>query len=168
MRLRSYLVVMVCGSVPAVTALSLLHELEPPFGFPTAADSCATIEAPLQLRIDASAGGDLMPPGSLRGGIRFRASMGEKLPQGLAVDSAWLHAGGRVVAFRVHPWTMDEASSGKTVAFVFRESSEYFGPHGAEWVQSLEGLTGALRFRVVWGRDTVYVKASDCVLRFSM
>jgi hypothetical protein len=174
MHLRHYLVVLVCGSVPIVAAAKWrLTNSGLPLGFAPARDSCATIEAPLQVQIEAGASGDLMPPdGTLGGSIRFRASTGTRLPKGLVVDSAWLYAGGRVVAFKVHPWKEDLAkpgsSSGETVAYFFQESSGYFGPNGLEWLWSIERSSGALRFRVMWDRDTSYVKASDCKLRFSM
>jgi len=142
----------------------------------TTGDSCAKLTVPSMpvapTRVEATAGGDLMPGVErLVGSIRFWIPAGQKLPKNLAVDSAWLSGAGRTMGFRV--WPSPDAFAKADPSYVrltysFEEVVEYLGLEALGWVWALKDSTGALRFRVLWGRDTAYVNASECKLHFSM
>jgi hypothetical protein len=142
----------------------------------TTGDSCAKLTVPTVLaaptRVEVTAGGDLMPAVErLVGSIRLWIPEGQELPKDLVVDSAWLSGAGRTMGFRVQP--SPDAFARADPSFVrltysFEEIVEYLGPEAVGWLWALMDSTGDLRFRVLWGRDTAYVNASECKLHFSM
>jgi hypothetical protein len=111
----------------------------------------------------------------LTGGIAVDPVKGSRLPESLHADSGWFTGKGRTVGVALKPWAQADLPRDSTPpgrrAFGFDVSYDSLGPGGIEWLQALDQrprYQGAMRVRLVWGKDTAYVDASACPMDFSM